>query len=161
MSDREYWPKFKDQAGYLIAQTSFVWVCGILFTRLSTDIWVGPRPIFVGVTILCLVYLYMHIGYYMTLAMRIPIMLVLIYLIHVHLLNPGDFFLNLRIDLSWKHLLSLWTIMNFSFLFHSELYPFCDGSLHISLAPSSKKADQMCADSAKVVNFPIHAKGIR
>ena len=156
MGDREYWPKFKDQVGYLIAQTIFVWLCGILFTRLATDTWVGPRPVIVGITVLSLVFLYMHLGYYLTLAMRLPLILASLYLVQVHLINPGDFLLSSEIELSWSHFLALWFAMTFSFLFRAEWFPFRGGSLHLQRTNSTtSQTSGKSPLSGKVVNLRL------
>lgn len=75
-------------------------------------------------------YLYMHVGYYLTMLVRFPLILLLLYLAHSHLVHPGDFLLTGPMGLSWKHLLTLWAATNFSFVFRAKDYPFKWGTLH-------------------------------
>lgn len=125
-----YSDKFRQQVKYLNEYIIMIWCFGTLFTRFTTGIWFGDRPVFVLTTLLTLVYLYMHVGYYLTMFIRFPFVLLFLYLGHVHFIQPGDFFLTHASMLTWKHLLILWVSMNCSFLFHADEYPFKFGTLH-------------------------------
>lgn len=154
-----YLPKLKDQIAYLNSRTAFIWICGVLFTRLATGTWLGDRPVFVLMVLLTLVYLYMHIGYYVTMLIRFPLVLLLLYLGHTHLVQPGDFLMAMPISLSWKHLLLMWGAMNFSFVFRGETYPFKWGTVHwMAAAGNSNPADGSKGDKVfrKVVPLRRH-----
>ncbi len=154
--DKAYWPKLKQQVHFLTERTLLIWFCGILFTKLATDVWLGPRPVVVGVTLLLLVYSYMHLGYYLTAAIRAPIAIMVFYLVHVHLINSGDFLLKQSVELSWSHFFTLWLALNFSFLFRTELYPFCTEKLHLD--PSGKPlVSPESKPPGKVIDLPLRA----
>ena len=152
-----YLPKLKDQLVDLNGRTALIWVCGVMFTRLAAGVWFGDRPVFVIAVLLAVVYLYMHLGYYLTMLIRFPIVLLFLYLGHTHLIQPGDFLITNTILLSWKHLLLMWAAMNFSFIFHAEDYPFKCGTLDSLVSgttqnlPAGAKSETV---SGKVIALP-------
>lgn len=115
---------FFDEVEYLNEATLFILLCGTLFTRLAAGVWIGDRPAVVLLTILTMVYLYMHRGRYHTMLIRFPIVLVLLFLGQTYLIHSGSFFSPQPFALSWKHLALTWSTLNFSFLFHGiDLVP--------------------------------------
>ena len=125
-----YLPKLNEQIAYLNQTVFCIYFCGILFSRFSTGIWLGDHPSKVLLFFFTMVYLYMHLGYLHTLLLRLPFIVLLLYLGQTHLIHPGDFLLSQPFVLSWKHLLLTWTALNLSFLLHAEEYPFVYGTLH-------------------------------
>lgn len=125
-----YLRKVREQIEYFNYNSFGIWICGVIFTRLAADTWFGPRPLFVMLIILSVVYLYMHFGYYQTILMRLPIVLLAVYLTQTHLLQPGDFLLQQPVAISWPLLFVAWGAMNFSFVVRGEDYPFKFGGLH-------------------------------
>ncbi len=115
-----YLPVLWDQIQFLNETTFFIWICGIAFTKVSAGVWLGDRPVVVLLTILSLVYLYMHFGRYHAMLVRFPFLLLILYLGHTHLIQPGNFFLAGPFLLSWKHLVLVWIAMNFSFLLFAK-----------------------------------------
>ena len=151
-----YLSKFKAQFAHLNETTIAIWFCGTLFTRLATGQWLGERPVFVLLTILTLVYLYMHLGYYHTMMIRFPIVLLLLYLGQTHLIQPGDFLLGQAFILSWKHLILVWAAFNVSFVFRADRYPFRLGTLHWPTdLLESGKADSIHNALSNVITLPL------
>lgn len=136
---KNYLSNVLQQVEYLTEHTIFIWICGTLFMRLASGMWFGDRPVIVLLTLLGLVYAYMHIGQYQAMLIRFPFVLILLYLGHTHLIRPGDFLLAQPIILSWEHLLLALVALNSSFLLPAENQLFAVGKLHC-LAGGLKKA---------------------
>jgi len=145
-------PAIWDQIQFLNETTIFIWICGIAFTKFSAGVWLGERPVVVLLTILTLVYLYMHLGRYHASLVRFPFVLLILYLGHTHLIQPGNLLLAGPFLLSWKHLLLAWIGMNSSFLFCSSDARVTDRSM---VRPSAKQSACNIDDAKSNKVIPI------
>ena len=109
-------PNFFEPLAELNVITVGIWFCGIAFCRFSTGIWLGDRPAMVFATIFSLVFIHMHWGKWLLLTKRLLIIAILFYLAHVHLVQPGDFYLIKPGAFGWRNLLAFWVAANISFL---------------------------------------------
>lgn len=121
-ASRRYLHAFLEQVEYLNEATIFIWLCGTLFTRLAAGVWVGDRPPAVLLTILTIVYLYMHRNRYHAMLIRFPIVLVFFFVLETHFQAEG-LFSRTHFVISWKQLALAWMAMNFSLLFQGEESP--------------------------------------
>lgn len=119
-ASRSYLHEFFEQVEYLNEATIFIWLCGTLFTRVAAGVWLGSRPAVVLLTILTMVYLYMHRGRYHTMLIRFPIVILLLFLGQTYIIHSGKFFSAQPLEFSWKQFALAWGVMNFSYLFHGE-----------------------------------------
>jgi len=134
-----YLRRYVDQLEFFWFSSIFIWLAGTIYTRYATGIWLGDHPSRVAITLLGLVFSYMHFGFRLTALMRIFFIISFCYLVHVHLIAPGDFLLSKPFHLGFAHFLLVCVAISFSMFLRSEDYPFKHGVLRVDTYALSRK----------------------